>query len=193
MASVVQLKRSSVSGRIPDAANVEVGEPVINLADQIIFTKDGSGTVKVIGAGTTSNISEGSNLYFTNARAIGALTPGTGITLDSNGLISADATGGSGDTFKTINVNNGLEANIVASGQDVLKIETSGLISANTNSASKTLKLSLGGLFPFFDSAGSQNSIALRVLDSEVQESVNYIYLPFTKSDGTAVTTLRYQ
>jgi hypothetical protein len=73
MASVVQLKRSSVSGRIPDAANVEVGEPVINLADQIIFTKDGSGTVKVIGAGTTSNISEGTNQYFTNARVITAV------------------------------------------------------------------------------------------------------------------------
>jgi hypothetical protein len=73
MASVVQLKRSSVSGRIPDAANVEVGEPVINLADQIIFTKDGSGTVKVIGAGTTSNITEGTNQYFTNARVVTAV------------------------------------------------------------------------------------------------------------------------
>jgi len=77
MASVVQLKRSSVSGRIPDAANVEVGEPVINLADQIIFTKDGSGTVKVIGAGTTSNISEGTNQYFTNARVVTAVQNNT--------------------------------------------------------------------------------------------------------------------
>jgi predicted secreted protein len=73
MASVVQLKRSSVSGRIPDAANIEVGEPVVNLADQILFTKDGSGTVKIIGAGTTSNISEGTNQYFTNARVVTAV------------------------------------------------------------------------------------------------------------------------
>lgn len=73
MAGIIQLKRSSVSGRVPDAANVEVGEPVVNLADQILFTKDGSGTVKVIGAGVTSNIAEGTNLYFTNARVVSAV------------------------------------------------------------------------------------------------------------------------
>lgn len=96
MANIVQLKRSSVSGRVPDAANVEVGEPVVNLADQIIFTKDGSGTVKVIGAGTTSNISEGTNLYFTNTRAVAALTAGNNITIESNGRISASVSGSTG-------------------------------------------------------------------------------------------------
>lgn len=68
MATDIQLKRSSVSGRVPDAANVQVGEPVVNLADKILFTKDGSGNVIVIGAGTTSNVIEGTNLYFSNAR-----------------------------------------------------------------------------------------------------------------------------
>lgn len=102
MANIVQLKRSSVSGRVPDAANVEVGEPVVNLADQIIFTKDGSGTVKVIGAGTTSNISEGTNLYFTNTRAVAALTAGTGISISANGLITATSTAGGGFTNSTL-------------------------------------------------------------------------------------------
>ena len=41
----IQLKRSSVAGRVPDAANILVGEPVINLKDKIIFTKDGGGNV----------------------------------------------------------------------------------------------------------------------------------------------------
>lgn len=68
MANDIQLKRSSVAGKVPDAANVLVGEPVINLTDKIIFTKDGSGSVVVIGAGTTSNVTEGNNLYYTNAR-----------------------------------------------------------------------------------------------------------------------------
>ena len=96
MANIVQLKRSSVPGRVPDAANVEVGEPVVNLFDQIIFTKDGSGTIKVIGAGTTSNVTEGTNLYFTNARAISALTGGQNISIAANGRITANVTGGSG-------------------------------------------------------------------------------------------------
>lgn len=69
MANTIQLKRSSVVGKVPDSANVEIGEPVVNLADKILYTKDGSGTVIVVGAGQTSNIAEGSNLYFTNARA----------------------------------------------------------------------------------------------------------------------------
>jgi len=92
MANIVQLKRSSVSGRIPDASNVSIGEPVINLADRIIFTKSGTGNVIIIGAGTTSNISEGTNLYFTNTRAISAFTSGSGIDISSNGLISAEIT-----------------------------------------------------------------------------------------------------
>ena len=70
----IQLKRSSVAGRVPDAANVLVGEPVVNLADKIIYTKDGNNNVVVIGAGTTSNITEGDNLYFSNTRARAAIS-----------------------------------------------------------------------------------------------------------------------
>lgn len=73
----IQLKRSSVAGRVPDAANVLVGEPVVNLSDKIIFTKDGNGNVIVIGAGTTSNVTEGSNLYFSNTRVSTAISSQT--------------------------------------------------------------------------------------------------------------------
>lgn len=42
---------------------------------------------------TTANIAEGANLYFTNTRAIGALTAGDNITVEANGLIvGADQT-----------------------------------------------------------------------------------------------------
>jgi hypothetical protein len=77
MANIVQLKRSSVTGRVPDAGNVEIGEPVVNLADRIIFTKNTTGSVIVIGAGTTSNVTEGSNLYFSNARVSAAISSQT--------------------------------------------------------------------------------------------------------------------
>lgn len=68
MPNIVQLKRSSVVNKVPDAANVEIGEPVVNLADQILYTKNTTGTVIIIGAGTTSNIAEGVNQYYTNVR-----------------------------------------------------------------------------------------------------------------------------
>ena len=92
MATDIQLKRSLTPGQVPGSANVLVGEPVINLADKIIFSKDNNGNVIVIGAGTTSNVIEGSNLYFNNARARAAFTAGTNITI-ADGVISSTASG----------------------------------------------------------------------------------------------------
>ena len=42
----------------------------------------------------TSNVVEGSNLYFTNTRAVSAFTPGVGVEIAANGLISSTALGG---------------------------------------------------------------------------------------------------
>lgn len=91
MANNIQLKRSSVSGRVPDTANILVGEPVVNLADSILYTKDGSGNIIIIGAGVTSNIAEGTNLYFTDQRAVTAIETSNLVTLDA-GNITADYT-----------------------------------------------------------------------------------------------------
>ena len=90
MANIVQLKRSSVSGRVPDAGNVEIGEPVVNLSDRIIFTKNTTGSVIVVGAGTTSNVTEGINLYFSNARVSAAISSQTlsNVTFSGNVVAS---------------------------------------------------------------------------------------------------------
>ena len=40
MATEIQLKRSYTPGSVPGAGNVLVGEPVVNLADKIIYTKN---------------------------------------------------------------------------------------------------------------------------------------------------------
>jgi hypothetical protein len=45
MATTIKHKRSSVSGNIPAAGVIEVGEIAINFADQKIYTKTGAGTV----------------------------------------------------------------------------------------------------------------------------------------------------
>jgi hypothetical protein len=98
----IQLKRSSVAGRVPDAANVLVGEPVVNLADRVIYTKNTTGTVIVIGAGTTSNVTEGTNLYFSNARVSTAISSQTlsnatfSSSLKANELFSTQSVGDEG-------------------------------------------------------------------------------------------------
>jgi hypothetical protein len=93
MANIVQLKRSSVSGRVPDAGNVEIGEPVVNLADRIIFTKNTTGSIIVVGAGTTSNVTEGINLYFSNARVSAAISSQTlGNATFSGNVVASNVT-----------------------------------------------------------------------------------------------------
>lgn len=62
MANIVQLKRSSITGRIPDTGNVLVGEPVVNLADRVIYTKDGSDNIIKIAAGNLQALADVSNV-----------------------------------------------------------------------------------------------------------------------------------
>lgn len=90
--NIVQLKRSSVPGKVPLDSDLQIGEIAVNLYDGILFSKNTNGNVIVIGASTTSNITEGVNLYFTNTRAISAFTEGSGINIDSNGRITATVT-----------------------------------------------------------------------------------------------------
>lgn len=89
MANLIQLKRSSVVGKIPDTGNVEVGEPVVNLADRKIYTKNGSGEIIQIAAGNLQALGDVSNA-----------SPNTNDVLTWTGSIwsPAIATGGSGSS-----------------------------------------------------------------------------------------------
>ena len=73
---------------------------------------------------TTSEIQEGVNLYFSNARAVAALTAGQSITIDANGRINSSATSSSNysdsNTYANVSLigyatttNVALKANIV--------------------------------------------------------------------------------
>ena len=73
MANIVTIKRSSVAGKLPNVSDLQVGELALNLADGIIYSKNTVGNVIIVGSSTTSNIREGSNLYFTNTRAQAAV------------------------------------------------------------------------------------------------------------------------
>ncbi|MNC14892.1 hypothetical protein D3C75_626840 [compost metagenome] len=52
MANKVQHLRTSVAGRLPSPASLEVGEIAINMADNIMYTKNDAGQVIRVGAGT---------------------------------------------------------------------------------------------------------------------------------------------
>lgn len=102
MANEIQLKRSSVAGKVPDTGNVLVGEPVINLTDKKMYTKNGSGDIIQIAAGNLQALADVSNS-----------SPSTNQVLAWNGSIWAPAnpTGGTANTVIGILVQNAFTAN----------------------------------------------------------------------------------
>ena len=96
MAADIQLKRSSVAGKKPDTGNVQVGEPVVNLTDRVIYTKDGTGNIIKIAAGNLQALADVSNA-----------TPSVNqvLTWDGNIWLPSDAaTGNASPTSNTANV-----------------------------------------------------------------------------------------
>lgn len=79
----------------PDAsAFIDTGNASFRLSNVQVTNLTGNvtGTITSIANHTTSNLSEGSNLYFTNTRAIGSITGGAGITIAANGRITSTET-----------------------------------------------------------------------------------------------------
>jgi hypothetical protein len=127
MANDIQLKRSSVAGKTPDAANVLVGEPVVNLTDKILYTKDGGGNVIIIGAGTTSNIAEGTNQYFTNARVYANVTQLGYATTSYVDAVTANAGGGANVVLGVL-----VQDSYIANGTGTTYVLTNATSNANS-------------------------------------------------------------
>lgn len=107
MANTIILKRSSQNGKVPTPNQLALGEVAINTFDGRMFIKKNNGTESVVEIGgvtsvngqtgdavlSTTDVSEGSNQYFTNARARAALSAGSGISYNSvTGVISTAQT-----------------------------------------------------------------------------------------------------
>lgn len=69
------------------------------------ITRDGYGRVAGTSSATTTDLAEGSNLYFTNTRVASALAQGTGVTLTVDPIThvtTISASGGSSTNLATI-------------------------------------------------------------------------------------------
>ncbi|CAB4241490.1 Intramolecular chaperone auto-processing domain containing protein [uncultured Caudovirales phage] len=104
MANQIILKRSSTAGKVPSTAQLALGEVAINTHDGRIFIKKDDGVASIVEIGgvttvnsqtgdvvlSTSDVAEGTNQYFTTARARAALSAGNGISYNSGtGVITA--------------------------------------------------------------------------------------------------------
>lgn len=51
MAQKILIKKSTVAGKVPTPAQLDVGELAVNTADAILYTKDSDGTIRILSSG----------------------------------------------------------------------------------------------------------------------------------------------
>lgn len=93
---------------------------------------------------TTSNVAEGANLYFTNSRAIGSLTAGDGVIIEANGLITSIPE--TSPTFEDLTITGNLtvQGNLTYLNVESLEIEDN-MIYLNANSTTTNPDLGWAG------------------------------------------------
>lgn len=78
MAQTIQLRRSATQGSVPTTAQLSLGEIAINTFDGKVYIKKNDGTEAIVQVNplSTSDLPEGSNLYYTDARVRSAIADG---------------------------------------------------------------------------------------------------------------------
>jgi hypothetical protein len=89
---------------------------------------------QLVANATTANVTEVTNLYFTNARAIGAFTAGSGMSIAANGLLVSTVTGNVSSNVITVAGASGEVSNVqLAAGISSSGILTTANVSEVTN------------------------------------------------------------
>ena len=146
MANTIILKRSATPSKVPTTAQLALGEVAINTFDGRMFIKKDDGTPSVVEIGgvtsvngqtgdavlSTTDVSEGSNQYFTTARARASVSAGAGISYNSaTGVISTaqGLTTTSSPTFAglTLNGSVSITGNIVPTQDNVYSLGTAAM------------------------------------------------------------------
>jgi len=106
----IVLANGASSAAVANGAGITVDGANANLTylssgDKWSFNKslEVTGNAVLTVGNTTSDLQEGSNLYFTNSRAVGALTAGSGVDIAANGLVTVTLTAGT--KFSNTNLN----------------------------------------------------------------------------------------
>jgi hypothetical protein len=110
MATKIILKKSSVTGQAPISTDLDVGELAVNLADKLLYSKDGTGAIIQLGGSGT-----GGATTLDGLTDVVITTPTTNEVLKYNGtnwINTVDATG-SGSELQQLTVYNGTGSTIV--------------------------------------------------------------------------------
>ena len=130
---------------------------------------------------TTSDLSNGE---------VGVDTSNQKFYINDNGTIKEIGGGTAANAFTTINLND--STNVVAdSSSDTLNLDSSGLISITGDSGTDTVTVGTvsSSVIPFLKADGSSSNIDLQT-SGTIGDVISNLHIPFTKSDGSDVTTL---
>ena len=146
-------------------------------------------TLTIAGAAQLTVQEEGSSLS-TAASTLNFV--GSGVTATGSGATKTiTIPGGGGDIFKNIAMPDGSTVVAADSATDTLTLSQSGLVSITGNSTSDTVDIGTASAaqIPFLKADGSSSDIDLQT-SGKISEVLSNLHIPFTKADGTDVTTL---
>ena len=146
-------------------------------------------TLTIAGAAQLTVQEEGSSLS-TAASTLNFV--GSGVTASGTGATKTiTIPGGGGDIFKNIAMPDGSTIVAADSSTDTLTLSQSGLVSITGNSTSDTVDIGTASAaqIPFLKADGSSSDIDLQT-SGKISEILTNLHIPFTKADGSDVTTL---
>ena len=146
-------------------------------------------TLTIAGAASLAVQDEGSALS-TSATTLNFV--GSGVTASGSGATKTiTIPGGGGDVFKNIAMPDGSTVVAADSATDTLTLAQSGLISITGNSGTDTVTIGTpnAAQIPFLKADGSSSDIDLQT-SGAISDILSNLHIPFTKADGSDVTTL---
>ena len=146
-------------------------------------------TLTIAGAAQLTVQEEGSSLS-TAASTLNFV--GSGVTASGTGATKTiTIPGGGGDIFKNIAMPDGSTVVAADSATDTLTLAQSGLVSITGNSGTDTVTIGTpnAAQIPFLKADGSSSDIDLQT-SGAISDILTNLHIPFTKADGSDVTTL---
>ena len=146
-------------------------------------------TLTIAGAAQLTVQEEGSSLS-TAASTLNFV--GSGVTASGSGATKTiTIPGGGGDIFKNIAMPDGSTVVAADSATDTLTLAQSGLVTITGNSGSDTVTIgtAANAQLPFLKADGNSSDIDFQT-SGAIGDILNNLHIPFTKADGSDVTTL---
>jgi YD repeat-containing protein len=180
---------SGTTGRITSSGGtapaIDLATVVTAGANKTKVSYDAYGRVTAGSDATTTDIGEGTNLYFTNARARAAHSQGTGIIYDSvSGTITNADPGSSQLFFKSIANTSGVVQFAATANQDTMRFANGAGITIAFTSATKSITVTNSGVTGFNTRTG-----AVTLTQADVTDVLGSYVSTFNTRSGAVTLT----